>query len=191
MTTLLIVEDNPEMVKLYELIFTTYETYILQDIPETLAFLERCVPDVVITDFQLPSGSGLEILEHLRSREATAHVPVLGVSIDDSVKYDAKQRGLNAFLIKPIEIRELHDTVEYLLTGVKKQPVWTIPQQSQETPVMAYEPPVRIEAESTPPIEVEADVTRRHTQIHPMPAADEIPANRNPLGHLISKFRRN
>jgi DNA-binding response OmpR family regulator len=187
MTTLLILEDNAEMSKLYELVFSDYETCILRDVPDALVFLDRCVPDLVITDFKLPSGSGMDVLDYIRSHETLAKVPVLGVSIDDDVKHQAKQRGMNAFLIKPIEIRELRDTVEWLITGVKKPPVWAT--QMQESPAGAHEPEAIIAAvESTPPVEAEADITRRRVPIQPVVTA--VPAeSRSRFGRLFGKLR--
>ncbi len=70
--------------------------------------------DVVITDFQMPVMTGLELVEKLRQHEATSHLPVImltarGFAIDDEKK---ERLGISTFLSKPFSPRELLRSVE-------------------------------------------------------------------------------
>ncbi len=70
--------------------------------------------DVVITDFQMPIMTGLELVEKLRQYEATSHLPVImltarGFAIDDEQK---DRLGISAFISKPFSPRELLRSVE-------------------------------------------------------------------------------
>ena len=70
--------------------------------------------DVVITDYQMPVMSGLELVEKLRQNEATSHLPVImltarGFAIDDEQK---ERLGISALLNKPFSPRELLRSVE-------------------------------------------------------------------------------
>ncbi|MCE5186326.1 MAG: response regulator [Planctomycetaceae bacterium] len=74
-------------------------------------------PDIIVTDFQMPIMSGLELIEKLRQNPQTADTPVImltarGFAIDE----DQKQRlRIAACLSKPFSPREVLQTVEETL----------------------------------------------------------------------------
>jgi two-component system, OmpR family, alkaline phosphatase synthesis response regulator PhoP len=74
-------------------------------------------PDVIVTDFQMPVMTGLEMVEALRQNAETADVPVImltarGFAIDDSQK---QQLRISECLSKPFSPKELLRTVEDVL----------------------------------------------------------------------------
>lgn len=74
-------------------------------------------PDVVITDYQMPGLTGLELIEKLRSTPQTAAIPVImltarNFAIDDQKK---ENLGISACLSKPFSPREVFQTVEDVL----------------------------------------------------------------------------
>jgi two-component system, OmpR family, alkaline phosphatase synthesis response regulator PhoP len=74
-------------------------------------------PDVIVTDFQMPAMTGLEMVESLRQRQDMADVPVImltarGFAIDDSQK---QQLRISECLSKPFSPKELLRTVEDVL----------------------------------------------------------------------------
>jgi putative two-component system response regulator len=122
MANVLILEDNAEIAVLYERIFAHHKTRILGDVPEAIGYLRRDCPDLVIMDFHLPSGSGVDVLNYMRSQPNLRDIPVLGVSVDDLLKHEAIEQGMNAFLTKPIELSELIQTANRLISSRKKAP---------------------------------------------------------------------
>jgi CheY-like chemotaxis protein len=122
MATVLIVEDNVEIAQLYERIFEKHQTCVFYDLPETMQYLETNRPDLVITDFHLPSGSGVEILQYIRSEPGLRDVPVLGISVDDTLKTEARERGIDVFLTKPIDLSDLINAAQRLLSSTRKVP---------------------------------------------------------------------
>ena len=66
-------------------------------------------PDVVLTDFIMPSVNGHEILRLVRGNEATQHIPVLmlTVSRDVETRLTALELGATDFLNKPVDPHEL------------------------------------------------------------------------------------
>jgi CheY-like chemotaxis protein len=122
MATVLIVEDNVEIAQLYERIFEKHQTCVFYDLPETMHYLETNRPDLVITDFHLPSGSGVEILQYIRSEPGLRDVPVLGISVDDTLKTEARERGIDVFLTKPIDLSDLINAAQRLLSSTRKVP---------------------------------------------------------------------
>ncbi len=74
-------------------------------------------PDIVITDYQMPGLTGLELIEKLRSTPETAAIPVImltarGFAIDEQKK---EKLGVNVCLSKPFSPREVFQTVEDVL----------------------------------------------------------------------------
>lgn len=74
-------------------------------------------PDIIITDYQMPVLSGIELIEKLRQNPDTEQTPVImltarNFSIDD----DQKERlGIADCLSKPFSPREVLQTVEEVL----------------------------------------------------------------------------
>ena len=74
-------------------------------------------PDIVVTDYQMPQLSGLEMIEKLRANPDTAQIPVImltarGFAIDDQQK---AALGIAACLSKPFSPREVLATVQETL----------------------------------------------------------------------------
>lgn len=74
-------------------------------------------PDVIVTDYQMPVMTGLELIEKLRANEETAHIPVImltarGFAIEDDQK---EQLRVSACLSKPFSPREVLATIEEVL----------------------------------------------------------------------------
>jgi CheY-like chemotaxis protein len=122
MATVLIVEDNPEIARLYESVFAQHQTHVLGDVPDAITYLQKGHPDLVIMDFHLPSGSGVDVLNYIRSQGTLRDVPVLGISVDDMLKSTAKEQGVDAFLTKPIDVGELINTAQGLMSSTHTVP---------------------------------------------------------------------
>ncbi len=80
-----------------------------------LACEER--PDVIVTDFQMPVMTGLELVKKLRQTEATKDTPVImltarSFAIEDSEKQDLQ---ITEFLSKPFSPKELLRSIEDIL----------------------------------------------------------------------------
>ena len=81
----------------------------------SLACAEK--PDVIITDYQMPQMSGLELIEKLRETESTREVPVLmltarGFAIEEEQK---KALKIAYCLSKPFSPREVLQSIESVL----------------------------------------------------------------------------
>jgi len=65
-------------------------------------------PDLIIADYQMPSMNGRELVQKIKSRPATAHIPVILVAskADISEKLRAMQDSVEDFLEKPFFVRE-------------------------------------------------------------------------------------
>lgn len=77
--------------------------------------IERHAPDLVLTDVQLPDGSGLDVLEALRRRLPGSDALVMTGLDDVSLAARAMKEGAFDFLTKPLELSELEAALERCL----------------------------------------------------------------------------
>ena len=73
--------------------------------------------DLVITDLNMPRMGGLDLIDHIRQHPRNRFAKICVISGDDAnrERRQARQRGANAFVIKPIDRQQLLDTVNGLL----------------------------------------------------------------------------
>ena len=76
---------------------------------EALQLMREALPELVISDIQMPRMSGLELLRTIRFR--FPEVPVLIIAGKD-VEEEALQSGACAFLKKPFQIRRVLDCLK-------------------------------------------------------------------------------
>jgi two-component system alkaline phosphatase synthesis response regulator PhoP len=74
-------------------------------------------PDIIVTDFQMPVMTGLELVRELRRNETTKDIPVImltarGFAIEDEQKEDLQ---ISEFLSKPFSPKELLRSIEDIL----------------------------------------------------------------------------
>ena len=59
------------------------------------------MPDILITDVEMPGMNGFELTVHLRQNAMTAHIPVIMISAEESYGPKAKEAGVDVLLGKP------------------------------------------------------------------------------------------
>jgi putative two-component system response regulator len=85
---------------------------------DALAWCGTQVPDLVITDHQMPGVTGLDLIAHLRQEQRTREVPIMMISAaeDREVRYQALELGANDFLGKPIDAPEVRVRTRNILS---------------------------------------------------------------------------
>ncbi len=74
-------------------------------------------PDIIVTDFQMPVMTGLQLVEKLRQCEQTKDIPVImltarGFAVEDGQKEDLQ---ISELLSKPFSPKELLRSIEDIL----------------------------------------------------------------------------
>ncbi|MEJ2704420.1 MAG: response regulator [Sedimentisphaerales bacterium] len=74
-------------------------------------------PDIIVTDFQMPIMSGMELLEKLRENDATRNVPVIMLTARSFAVAQEEQDRLqiSGCLSKPFSPKELLSHIEDIL----------------------------------------------------------------------------
>ena len=110
--TLLYVEDNPDNLKLMELIVSRIEGLEMISTHTGEFGIEMArskQPDVIILDINLPGMDGIEVLKKLRSFEETKNIPTLALSAAATKRDIEKgmEAGFLQYLTKPIQVTEV------------------------------------------------------------------------------------
>ncbi len=121
--TILLVEDNADDEQL------TLRAMRQSDVPniirvardgaealEALFGTGSRLPDLVLLDLKLPKVSGLEVLQRIRSEEATKTLPIVILTSSDEERdiVESYNLGANSYIRKPVDFDEFIDAVRQL-----------------------------------------------------------------------------
>lgn len=113
--TILIVDDEPEMVEFLDSLLTLkgYQTLAAHNGEDCLQKTREKTPDLILLDLTLPDMDGLLVLKKLREEGHSLDIPVLVVSGKDhpQIRYDSLQAGADTFLLKPYNPQVLLDKI--------------------------------------------------------------------------------
>ena len=109
---ILLVDDDPDIRQTLKLILQKIgfkNIKMCANAPDTLKYLgektvaELPLPEFIMSDYDMPGGSGIDLFTSLKKNPATAAIPFLlisGVS-DRSFVIEAKEIGIRFILLKP------------------------------------------------------------------------------------------
>ena len=117
--TVLLVEDEEPLRRVLKDLLER-EGYVVaeaRDGIEALDQVDRSAPDLMVLDLNLPKLDGYGVLTHLRSRAATATLPVLVLTAkgDEDSEVRVFEYGASDFLTKPFRPRALSARLSSLL----------------------------------------------------------------------------
>lgn len=118
--TVLVVEDDPVILRLLEVNFDLEGFTVLQaqDGAEGLEAARLHRPDVIVTDIMMPKMTGIELVAALREDDDTAGIPILLLSAKAQTS-DLKagmDAGADDYVTKPFEPLDLIERVNALLS---------------------------------------------------------------------------
>ena len=79
---------------------------------------EEGMPSVLLLDIKMPRMDGLEVLKHIRNDDKLRHLPVviLSSSREESDLARSWDLGVNAYVVKPVDIDQFFQAVKTLGT---------------------------------------------------------------------------
>jgi CheY-like chemotaxis protein/phosphoribosyl 1,2-cyclic phosphodiesterase len=117
---ILIVDDDPDIRALANHALSQDGHIVIEasNGQEALALIDAQAPDLLVLDLQMPAQGGLEVLKILRSRPATAALPVVVVTAmgDEVTTRTGFEFGATDYLTKPFSIPQLAARVRACLT---------------------------------------------------------------------------
>lgn len=114
-----IVEDDPEMRDVTRLVLERagYRVTEAGTAEESLAAIQKELPDLVVSDIQLPGISGIRLCEILRQEERTKGIPLILLTVlgRNPDKVRGLKTGADDYITKPYDPGEFIARVEALL----------------------------------------------------------------------------
>ncbi|WCM18736.1 response regulator [Paraburkholderia bryophila] len=122
MFTILVVEDEPDLRLAFQIILELrgYRVLVAANGKDGLDTATRHLPDLILTDWNMPEMDGEEFCERLSFSPALCSIPLAVIS----ARYPpfGTQRLWDVFLLKPVDGETLELTVARLLTGRLARP---------------------------------------------------------------------
>ncbi|MFL2097411.1 response regulator transcription factor [Marinilactibacillus psychrotolerans] len=121
MQSILIVEDNENLIELYKQVLSKagFVVFSAHDGEEALNLMKHTHLDLIVTDVMMPRMDGYELAEFLRDLEN--EIPILMITAKGSLE-DKKigfRIGIDDYMVKPIDVQEMVLRVEALLRRSK------------------------------------------------------------------------
>ena len=115
MTTVLLVEDDPNQLLLYSEMLKGegYEVVGAKDGREALRSVEESRPDLVVMDISMPGMDGIEAMSRMLSRDHK--LPVILNSAYATYKDNFRAWSADAYVVKSSDLTELKDAIQSVL----------------------------------------------------------------------------
>ncbi|MBD1939339.1 ATP-binding protein [Microcoleus sp. FACHB-68] len=116
---LLVVEDNPETLFIYEKYFagSSYQMIPAKSLKQVNQAFQKFKPQAVLLDILLEEHNTWDLLSQMKANVATREIPIVVITVVDN-ENKARALGADAFFVKPVERLAL---LEKLNTLVKRE----------------------------------------------------------------------
>lgn len=119
---ILIVEDDEALITLitYNLEAAGYQAVIARSSDDAMLMLREAAPDLVVLDWMLPGGSGIEICRQIRAGAGTRGMPVIMLTArgEEADRLRGLSTGADDYMVKPFSVAELMARIKGLLRRV-------------------------------------------------------------------------
>ncbi|MBP6827842.1 MAG: response regulator [Saprospiraceae bacterium] len=141
--TILVVEDNPDLQEYIRLILSEkYDVVTAENGRAALdCLLQTAGCQLILSDLMMPVMDGYQLLEKLKSDDATRHIPVIMLTARADVqgKLKALRIGVDDYLLKPFDEEELLARIENLLKNqaARHEAAPAEPEPGESTPALS------------------------------------------------------
>jgi len=120
-STVLVVDDDPVILKLLEVNFEMegFTVLLAHDGAEGIDVARSERPDIIVSDIMMPGKSGLELVSELKSDPSTSDIPIilLSAKAQNADVRSGMDAGADDYITKPFEPLDLVDRVNRLLSS--------------------------------------------------------------------------
>lgn len=95
----------------------SYKVLVASDGKKGLQLARRHKPNLIFLDIMMPGMNGIEVLKNLKENVDTLSIPVVMLTgrEDEQTKQMAASLYNEDYLVKPIDVEELHARIEKIL----------------------------------------------------------------------------
>ncbi|EMI18837.1 response regulator receiver protein [Rhodopirellula maiorica SM1] len=117
MSRVLLAEDSPTQVIMLRALLEedSHEVQVATDGAKALAIMSEQLPDIVVTDMQMPNMNGLELVQAIRSKHASVPVILITGQGSEELAAQALLDGAAAYLPKSVVDEQLLGSIEHVL----------------------------------------------------------------------------
>ena len=134
----LLVDDEPDLLELLEMTLSRMglDTSRAESVAEAQRMLDREPYDLCLTDWNLPDGEGLRVVEHITQKALDVPVAVITAFGSPENAVAALKAGAFDYLAKPVALEQLRALVKQALKVPEKSQPATSYQLLGESPAM-------------------------------------------------------
>jgi len=121
---ILIVDDQPiNQVVLTEMLSEDYDVICVDDGESCLAQVNRCIPDLILLDVNMPGLNGLQVCEILRNQKSYQDLSIIFVSAlaTEKERLAGYEAGGNDYVTKPFAEQELLQKIKLIIEAQKEK----------------------------------------------------------------------
>jgi two-component system response regulator MprA len=124
MPTVLIVDDDPKLLKMLQrtLTYESLTVFTATNGLEALPIVQASKPDLIIADWMMPKMDGLAFIRRLRDEENKTLILMLTARDAIENRVDGLESGADDYLVKPFAPAELVARVHAMLRRVESKP---------------------------------------------------------------------
>jgi DNA-binding response OmpR family regulator len=117
MNSILVVDDDPDILDMVNLVLTTYELRVscISSGAALLPAMEEYKPDLVLMDIYLGDADGRNLCSSLKTSAQYKHIPVILYSAGHITTASVKESMADDFLAKPFDNLRLINKIRSLL----------------------------------------------------------------------------
>lgn len=116
MKRVLVIEDDNIQKKILEFRLNkevSFDTVLVSEYADAIRMIELYNPDLILTDLILETNSGIDIIRHANSK----NIKVIAMSVNEHMVKESIIEGVDDFIQKPFDVRELIMRIERLLAS--------------------------------------------------------------------------
>lgn len=120
--TCLCVEDDHDIAMMLRYFiskkYLSHRVIYVENGRDAIVTAKECKPDLYLVDLSMPLMGGIELINRIFELDSDADVVVLSVEVDPRVIKECIDLGVRRYLVKPVIIDELLQTIDQFMEKV-------------------------------------------------------------------------